>query len=212
MLEGTLSLAFLVALNFILVAPATAEPLSISKTDSGKTESVVPAPLKEGMVTLQKRIDTLKQGGTGVAPFQKIYDEVESLANAGNTEAASHLMSDLGFKLSTQESLRAQAKRLGATRVVKVQQHTSAAAASSPPGAENMNNLLMGKIGCARGLLNKAQAILGSNAGGYNARIDAAEKLSATQPWAAITELSNITADIEKAAEAGSAAAGRKGN
>ncbi len=91
--------------------------------DSGKS-SVAAGAQKEKRVVLQSRIDALKQGGTGVAPFQKMFNDIEDLTKAGKTKEASLLIDDLSTKLASQESLRDQAKRVGEGRGVKGQQGT----------------------------------------------------------------------------------------
>lgn len=98
-------------------------------SDGAKT-SVVAGPQKERRDILQSRIETLKQGGTGVAPFQKMFDEIEELTKAGKAKEASLLISDLSTKLSSQESLRDQAKRVGAGGGVKGQQGTHSASSA----------------------------------------------------------------------------------
>lgn len=95
-------------------------------SDNGK-EAVVAGPQKEKRAVLQSRIEALKQGGTGVAPFQKMFNDIEDLTRAGKTKEASQLIGDLSAKLSSQESLRDQAKRVGEGRGVKGQQGTASA-------------------------------------------------------------------------------------
>lgn len=95
-------------------------------SDGAKT-SVVTGPQKERRAVLQSRIEALKQGGTGVAPFQKMFNDIEDLTKAGKAKEASQLISDLSTKLSSQESLRDQAKRVGEGRGVKGQQGITAA-------------------------------------------------------------------------------------
>ncbi len=92
-------------------------------SDAGKA-SVASGAQKEKRIVLQSRIDALKQGGTGVAPFQKMFNDIEDLTKAGKTKEASQLIDDLSTKLASQESLRDQAKRVGEGRGVKGQQGT----------------------------------------------------------------------------------------
>ncbi len=98
-------------------------------SDGAKT-SVVAGPQKERRDILQSRIEALKQGGTGVAPFQKMFNEIEDLTKAGKAKEASLLISDLSTKLSSQESLRDQAKRVGAGGGVKGQQGSHSASSA----------------------------------------------------------------------------------
>lgn len=97
--------------------------------DGGKT-SIVAAADKQRRDDLQLRIETLKQGGTGVAPFQKMFNDIEELTKAGKTKEASQLINDLTSKLSSQESLRDQAKRVSAGGGVKGQQGNHSASAA----------------------------------------------------------------------------------
>lgn len=90
-------------------------------SDKAKT-SVVSGPQRERRAILRSRIEALEQGGTGVGPFQKRFNEIEDLTRAGKEKEASLLISDLNTKLSSQESLRDQAKRVGEGRGLKGQQ------------------------------------------------------------------------------------------
>jgi hypothetical protein len=98
-------------------------------SDGGKA-SVAEGPQKERRDILQSRIEALKQGGTGVAPFQKMFNDIEDLTKAGKAKEASQLISDLSTKLSSQESLRDQARRVGAGGGVKGQQGTHSASSA----------------------------------------------------------------------------------
>ncbi len=206
------------------MAPAVADPLSTAKP--GKVEPSVPASVQEGMVTLQKRIEALKEGGTGVAPFQKIWDQVGELDKAGKAEEASKLMSDLNSKLSTLENLRDQTRRVSAARSVKIQRNTGAAAVSTSSGAGNVSgtgnrqmprDLSAASLGqrgkrshcqprqtktlCVRQQAFQLQGKFGLPANSYHARINAAEQIAATSPWKALTDLDEISCDMDKAAE-----------
>ncbi|HNB21610.1 MAG TPA: hypothetical protein PKZ32_04300 [Candidatus Melainabacteria bacterium] len=96
-----------------------------SEDSEGGKASVVAGPQKERRAILQARIESLKQGGTGVAPFQKMFADIEDLTRAGKAKEASQLISDLSTKLSSQEALRDQAKRVGEGRGVKGNQGTT---------------------------------------------------------------------------------------
>ncbi len=216
----TLSVAF----NSVLVAPSMADSLSTSEPHGGRVEAAAPAALEEGLATLQKRIEVLKQGGTGVAPFQQIYDQIAELGKSGKADEASKLMSSLGSKLSTLESLRDQARRTSAARSVKGQQSVSAAALSTRPGAgsvdsqstqQNMDianlsprpgesalsNNVRQRVFCVRQQALQLEGKYGIPAGAFRARINAAEQLSATAPWKALTDMTEIECDMNKAAE-----------
>ncbi len=93
-------------------------------SDSGRAP-VVTGPQKERRAILQSRIESLRQGGTGVAPFQKLFNDIEDLTRSGKAKEASQLISDLSTKLTSQEALRDQAKRTGEGRGVKGTQGTS---------------------------------------------------------------------------------------
>ncbi|MBC7997261.1 MAG: hypothetical protein IAF58_04940 [Leptolyngbya sp.] len=95
-------------------------------SDRVKT-SVVAGPQRERRAILRSRIEALEQGGTGVGPFQKRFNEIEDLTRAGKEKEASLLITDLNTKLSSQESLRDQAKRVGEGRGLKGQQGSIAA-------------------------------------------------------------------------------------
>ncbi|MBX9950867.1 MAG: hypothetical protein K2Y39_16975 [Candidatus Obscuribacterales bacterium] len=93
-------------------------------SDSSRA-SVVTGPQKERRAILLSRIESLRQGGTGVAPFQKLFNDIEDLTRSGKAKEASQLISDLSTKLTSQEALRDQAKRTGEGRGVKGTQGTS---------------------------------------------------------------------------------------
>ena len=215
MLKRILSLAIVVSLQIALLLPALADDVA-SNSD-----------LDKGLAALQSRIEALKQGGTGVGPFQRIYDQIDGLAKAGKSEEASKLMTDLGSKLTTQENLRDQAKKLMSTRKVKVQQVTGAAssastastsadnstgspskassgtqAAASGASAAVANKSIKDKINCLRMHLQQMQANFGMPVGGFMARLNQAERLAPTSPWTASAEVDKIAADAERAVQA----------
>lgn len=215
MFKRSLSLALWVSLQTMLLAPVLADPVA-SASEADKA-------LKE-LSALQSRIDVLKQGGTGVGPFQRIYDQIDGLSKAGKSEEAAKLMSDLGNKLTTQENLRDQAKQLSSTRKIKVQTVTGSATpatnaadpgtksaasaatagtqAASSVGAASGNKSIKDKINCLRMQLQQMQANFGMPVGGFHARLNQAERLAATSPWTASAEVDKIAADAEKAVQA----------
>ena len=212
MLKRSLCFALLVAVQTLLLAPAVADPVAST------------SEVEKAMATLQSRIAALKQGGTGVGPFQRIYDEIDSLAKEGKSEEAARLMSDLGNKLTTQENLRDQAKQLSATRKVKVQQVTGTATSTTQTAAPSTRSSqgtatartqaasgandaagsksIKDKINCLRMQLQQMQANFGMPVGGFHARLNQAERLAATSPWTAAAEVDKIAADAEKAVQA----------
>lgn len=197
MLRRILNFVFLAALNTMLLAPVQATPDSANELDSR-------------MAALQSRIAVLKQGGTGVAPFQKIFDEIDVLVKAGKTEDASQLISNLNTKLSTQENLRDQAKRQSAARVVKVQQvsvpvatGSLAVSKQSSVFSDSTGHKSLGdKINCMKMNLQQMQTNLGMSVGEFQSRIAAVEQQKSLSPEAASAALDKIGADIAKACQA----------
>jgi hypothetical protein len=171
--------------------------LDFSK-ESGDS-SVVAGQLKD----LQLRIETLKQGGTGVAPFQKMFNDIADLTKAGKVKEASQLISDLSSKLSSQEGLRDQAKRVGAGGGIKGQQGTAPVVSAQPASKQfnNPNNTsqrkIQEKVSCLRSHLQEVQ-----NAGEFQSRISSAEQQASSSPDAAFAALMRIEADMMKACHA----------
>lgn len=202
-----------------LSSPVQADPPSISEANGAGADSVVPDSLRQGMAGLQLRIDALKQSGTGVSPFQRIFNEIESIANAGKTEEAAKMISDLSNKLKTQEGLRDQAKRLGTARGSRVPQ--SAVVGTAPARAQTVagqssgfidstgHRSLQDKINCLKVNLNQMQA-LGMSVGAFQSRIAAIERQTGLSQEAAVAELDKVAADMGKASLDRSAAMGSK--
>ncbi|MCC6979097.1 MAG: hypothetical protein IT343_12305 [Candidatus Melainabacteria bacterium] len=223
-----LILSLFVVTTNILIVPATANPDSTSGMSDGSSEAKSPASLKQGVAALQNRIDALKQSGTGVAPFQQILDRIQDLDKGGKLDDASKLMSDLSSKLGTLEGLRDQARRANAAKVGKTQRGIGAAvatgnAANRPatgtvnellkrqsadianlgprPGESALANNVRQRVFCVRQQAMQLQLKFGVPADAYLARIKAAEQLSSTLPWQALTDMTAIECDMNQAAE-----------
>jgi hypothetical protein len=176
---------------------------STEGADSDKT-SVAPGPLKEKRMVLRSRIEALKQGGTGIKPFQKLFDEIEDLSKAGKAKEASALISELSSKISTQESLRDQAKRTSAGRGVKGQQGSTPVVAAGPqqgwkPGNNfndaNKQKMIQEKVACLRSHLQQMQNS-GVSCGEFYSRISGAERQCSSSPEAAIASLTRIESEM----------------
>lgn len=71
--------------------------------------SVAPGPLQERRLLLLNRIQALKEKGTGVKPFEALFQKVEEMAKTGVEKDVQAAVDDLSDKLKAQEQLRKQA-------------------------------------------------------------------------------------------------------
>lgn len=112
--------------------------LAIKKVDSEPDSSrvknelddsslaVSPGPYQEQRLLLLDRINTLRKRGTGVAPFEKIFLELNSTAASGDKEAVGAAVNDLSRRLGEQEDLIKQAARVGSGHGIRGIQGTTA--------------------------------------------------------------------------------------
>lgn len=73
--------------------------------------SVEPGPMKERRLLISDRIERLRKIGTGVKPFQDIFQSIESAIKSGDTDKLSTKLDDLEYKLTEQEEQVEIAKR-----------------------------------------------------------------------------------------------------
>lgn len=74
--------------------------------------NVVPGPQQERRLLVWQRIDKLSQQGTGVKPFEVLFDSAEEVARGGDSSALSAKLEDLEIKLSEQEEQVALARKV----------------------------------------------------------------------------------------------------
>ncbi len=90
--------AFLGSLHFAYV-----EPDDLPQVEVG--------PLKERRLLILERIEKLRKAGTGVKPFENIFQGIESAIKAGETTDLAKRLDDLEFRLGEQEEQMALAKK-----------------------------------------------------------------------------------------------------
>jgi hypothetical protein len=86
----------------------------------------------ERRLLVWRRIEKLKQQGTGVSPFEKTSQEIEGLAKAGETQKVAERLTFIESKLSEQEAQVRQAR---------VTAHSSAVASPRLPGQSSGGGL-----------------------------------------------------------------------
>ncbi len=82
--------------------------------------SVSAGPYEEQRLLLMDRINTLRRKGTGVAPFEAMFAQIEGQTKAGQATALKESVQKLGEKLAEQEDLVRQASRTGSGRGITV--------------------------------------------------------------------------------------------
>lgn len=82
--------------------------------------SVSPGPYEDQRLLLMDRINSLRRKGTGVAPFEAMFAQLEAQAKSGHSAAVKESLHKLGEKLAQQEDLVRQASRTGSGRGIKV--------------------------------------------------------------------------------------------
>jgi len=86
-----------------------------SKISADESKMIVsPGPFEEKRLLLMDRINTLRRKGTGVAPFEAIFAQIDQLAKAGRPAPVRDAIGALGEELSQQEDMVRQASRTGA--------------------------------------------------------------------------------------------------
>lgn len=85
--------------------------LHLLPVNAEETPSLEPGPLLERRLLVNERIEKLRKTGTGVKPFQTIFQSIESAIKGGDTTNLSSKIEDLEEKLSEQEEQVAIAKR-----------------------------------------------------------------------------------------------------
>lgn len=123
--------------------------------------SVSPGPYEDQRLLLMDRINSLRRKGTGVAPFEAMFAQLETQAKGGQSASVKDSVQKLGEKLAEQEDLVRQASRTGSGRGITVvsssktfnqassqnsdRQQSVASSASSDP-LEAQNQALITKI------------------------------------------------------------------
>ena len=121
-----------------LTAAQLLSSLLISEVEPEHAPSVQPGLQYERRLILWRRIDKLKEAGTGVKPFEDIFQSIEELAKAGDDSKFSERLSYLESKLSEQEEQVAQIKKAARGHGVPSLQTTASSGGgpmSSSPGA-----------------------------------------------------------------------------
>jgi hypothetical protein len=113
----------------IVAIDATGESRS-NAGNSAEQLAVSPGPLEDQRLLLMDRIATLRKRGTGVAPYENIFRELDKAAQANNSEEVKKQVRSLADKLAAQEQLIRQAELVGKGQGVRGT--TSTASASSP--------------------------------------------------------------------------------
>lgn len=118
-------------LDSIKIVAIDAAGESHSNTGNSQEQMAVsPGPLEDQRLLLMDRIGTLRKRGTGVAPYENIFRELDKAAQANNTEEVKKQVKSLADKLAAQEQLIRQAELVGKGQGVRGT--TSTASASSP--------------------------------------------------------------------------------
>ncbi len=107
--------------------------VTLTALEAERAPDVAPGPLLERRLLVWRRIEKLRQQGTGVATFQKLFQQVEK--SAQSTENPEALVQDVAFlelKLTEQEGLVKQARKYQEGRGIKhPNNNTSASSAST---------------------------------------------------------------------------------
>lgn len=107
--------------------------VTLTALEAERAPDVAQGPLLERRLLVWRRIEKLRQQGTGVATFQKLFQQVEK--SAQSTENPEALVQDVAFlelKLTEQEGLVKQARKYQEGRGIKhPNNNTSASSASS---------------------------------------------------------------------------------
>ncbi|MDP3510368.1 MAG: hypothetical protein Q8T09_20530 [Candidatus Melainabacteria bacterium] len=85
-----------------------------------KKFSVSSGLYEEQRLLLMDRINTLRRKGTGVAPFEAMFAQIETQVKNGQAAVLKDSIEKLGEKLAAQEDLVRQANRTGAGRGISV--------------------------------------------------------------------------------------------
>ncbi len=182
--------------------------LELSRESEDGGEAVNPGvsaaatgPQGEKIGILQSRIAALKQGGTGVAPFEKMFNQIEDLTKSGKEKEASLLIGELSTRLAEQESLRDQAKRVAEGRGVKGQQGTSSQSSNmggNAPGGGKRNDI-QGTIAFLKVRIKNLSSA-GVATGDMQQRLDYVEQHASTlAPDAAMSLLDSLRNEVGNA-------------
>lgn len=106
--------------------------LHFNAVEQEEAPAVAPGIDFERRLLVWRRIEKLKQQGTGVSPFEKISQEIEGLAKAGETQKVAERLTFIESKLSEQEAQVRQAR---------VTAHSSAVASPRLPGQSSGGGL-----------------------------------------------------------------------
>lgn len=82
--------------------------------------SVSSGQYEEQRLLLMDRINTLRRKGTGVAPFEAMFAQIETQVKSGQSTMLKDSIQKLGEKLAAQEDLVRQANRTGSGRGISV--------------------------------------------------------------------------------------------
>ena len=82
--------------------------------------SVSPGPYEDQRLLLMDRINSLRRKGTGVAPFEAMFAQLDAQAKSGQSASVKESLQKLGEKLAEQEDLVRQASRTGSGRGITV--------------------------------------------------------------------------------------------
>lgn len=85
--------------------------LSLVSVQPEAAPNVVPGAELERRLLIWKRIDKLRSSGTGVAPYEALFTQIESMSKAGGGSELSQKISYLETKLTEQEEQVKQAKK-----------------------------------------------------------------------------------------------------
>ena len=86
-----------------LSAPQLLSSLFITDVEPERAPTVQQGPQYERRLILWRRIDKLRQAGTGVKPFEDLFQGVESVAKSGDADKLEQRLEYLESKLSDQE-------------------------------------------------------------------------------------------------------------
>jgi hypothetical protein len=101
-------------------AEAFLSMLHLRPVSSDELPAVEPGPFRERRLLICERIESLRKTGTGVKPFQTIFQSIESAIKSGDTDQIKSELQDIEDKLTAQEEQVAIAKRTALGRGLTV--------------------------------------------------------------------------------------------
>ncbi|MBX9666707.1 MAG: hypothetical protein K2X93_03770 [Candidatus Obscuribacterales bacterium] len=111
--------------------------MTLTPLQAEKTPDVAEGPLLERRLLVWRRIEKLKDQGTGVQTFQQLFQKMEQgVKNSESPETLVQSLSFLEVKLTDQEGLVKQAKKTALGRGINQPSGKPGASASGPPAQQ----------------------------------------------------------------------------